>query len=100
MDVLHEKAHGHTLLWEAERALDIYTDTEPAFRTASLRERTLHVIVCGAGPEKLTGYPVRTEFRKPDAPQSSLAAGRRDRGSAGDHQHRASGPPGSPTTWC
>jgi transcriptional regulator with XRE-family HTH domain len=38
MGVLHEKAHGHTLLWEAERALDIYADTEPAFKTASLRD--------------------------------------------------------------
>jgi hypothetical protein len=38
MGVLHEKAHGHTLLWEPERALDIYADTEPAFRTASLRD--------------------------------------------------------------
>ncbi|HZD01930.1 MAG TPA: helix-turn-helix transcriptional regulator [Actinomycetes bacterium] len=38
LGVLHEKAHGHTLLWEAEQALDIYTDTEPAFRTASLRD--------------------------------------------------------------
>jgi transcriptional regulator with XRE-family HTH domain len=38
MDVLHEKAHGHTLLWEAERALYIYADTESWFRTASLRD--------------------------------------------------------------
>ena len=36
--VLHEKAHGFTLLWEAERALDIYTETQAAFQTASLRE--------------------------------------------------------------
>jgi transcriptional regulator with XRE-family HTH domain len=36
--VLHEKAHGHTLLWEPEQALDIYAATEPAFRTASLRD--------------------------------------------------------------
>jgi transcriptional regulator with XRE-family HTH domain len=36
--VLHEKAQGHTLLWEAERALDIYAATEPAVRTSSLRD--------------------------------------------------------------
>ncbi len=38
MGMLHEKAHGNTLLWEAEHALDIYADTEPAFRTSSLRD--------------------------------------------------------------
>lgn len=38
IDVLHEKAQGHTLLWEAEKALDIYSDTDPKLRTASLRD--------------------------------------------------------------
>ena len=38
MGVLHEKAHGYTLLWEAERALDIYAETEAALRMASLRD--------------------------------------------------------------
>lgn len=38
MAVLHEKAHGYTLLWQAEQALDIYTDTEAAIRMASLRD--------------------------------------------------------------
>jgi len=36
--VLHEKAHGFTLLWEAERALDIYAETQAGFQTASLRD--------------------------------------------------------------
>lgn len=38
VQVLHEKAHGFTLLWEAERALDIYNETQAAFQTASLRD--------------------------------------------------------------
>lgn len=38
MGVLHEKAHGYTLLWEAERALAIYSETEGALRMASLRD--------------------------------------------------------------
>jgi transcriptional regulator with XRE-family HTH domain len=38
MGVLHEKAHGYTLLWEAERALAIYAETEAALRMASLRD--------------------------------------------------------------
>jgi transcriptional regulator with XRE-family HTH domain len=38
MGVLHEKAHGYTLLWEAEQALDIYAETEAALRMASLRD--------------------------------------------------------------
>jgi len=38
MAVLHEKAHGYTLLWEAEQALNIYAETEAALRMASLRD--------------------------------------------------------------
>lgn len=38
VSVLHEKAHGHTLLWEPDKALAIYAQTEPAFRVASLRD--------------------------------------------------------------
>jgi hypothetical protein len=36
--VLHEQTHGFTLLWEAERALDLYAETQAAFQTASLRD--------------------------------------------------------------
>lgn len=38
MSVLHEKAHGQTLLWEPDKALALYAQTEPAFQAASLRD--------------------------------------------------------------
>jgi transcriptional regulator with XRE-family HTH domain len=38
MGVLHEKAHGYTLLWEAGQALEIYAETEAVLRMASLRD--------------------------------------------------------------
>jgi transcriptional regulator with XRE-family HTH domain len=34
----HERAHGHTLLWEPEVALGIYFATEPEVRPVSLRD--------------------------------------------------------------
>jgi len=36
--VRHERAHGHTLLWEPELALDIYAATELELRPVSLRD--------------------------------------------------------------
>jgi len=38
MAVRHERAHGHTLLWEPRTALDIYIETEPELRPVSLRD--------------------------------------------------------------
>jgi hypothetical protein len=37
-EVRHERAHGHTLLWEPEVALGIYLATEPEMHPVSLRD--------------------------------------------------------------